>query len=70
MGPLDAPELAPADGTVVAGDELVPSLRGFDDDPVGRVPDADVVPPVAVAAVVPVARVPAGAVFGRESGVC
>lgn len=64
--------MAPVDGTVVAGDELVPPLRGFDDDddPVGRTPEADVVPPLAVALVAPVVRVPAGAVFGRESGVC
>lgn len=55
-------ELAPG-----AGDELVPPFRGFDDEPLGRMGAAGAVPAVAVA---PVLRVAAGAVFGRESGVC
>lgn len=66
FGPPDVPELAPP---AVAGEELVPPLRGFDDEPLGRVLDAaGAAPAVAVAA--PELRVAAGAVLGRESGVC
>lgn len=55
------------DGALAEADELVPSTRGLAASAAGRLVDADVDVGVGVETAALVLRVPAGAVFGRDS---